>query len=51
MASRIELTQRYMGYQQNQHTDELLAMLADDVTMSSPMTGFVTVSSSGSVRH
>ena len=42
MVSRIELTQQYMGYQQNQQTDELLAMLADDVTMSSPMTGIVT---------
>lgn len=42
MASRIELTQQYMGYQRNQQTDEMLAMVADDVTMSSPMTGIVT---------
>ena len=42
MASRIELTQQYMGYQAKQQTDEMLAMLADDVTMSSPMTGIVT---------
>ena len=34
MASRIELTKQYMGYQQNQQTDEMLAMLADDVTIT-----------------
>ncbi len=42
MASRIELTQQCMSHQQNQQTDEMLAMLADDVTVSSPMTGIVT---------
>ena len=42
MASRIELTQQYMSHQQNRQTDEMLAMLADDVTMSSPMSGIVT---------
>jgi len=42
MASRIELAQQYMTYQQEQKMDETLAMLADDVVMSNPMTGTTT---------
>ena len=34
MASRSELVRQYMGYQQNQQTDEMLAMLADDVKIT-----------------
>lgn len=41
MASKIELAKQYMEYQQEQKIDELLAMLADDVTMSNPMTGTI----------
>ena len=42
MASRSDLTKQYMDYQREQKTDEMMDMLADDVTMSSPMTGTVT---------
>lgn len=42
MASRIELAQQYMGYQREQKTDEMLAMLAEDVVMNSPMTGTIS---------
>ena len=41
MATRIELTKQYMEYQRDQKIDELLKMLADDVTMSNPMTGTI----------
>ena len=39
MASKTELAQRYMALQRGQNFDELLEMMADDVTMSNPMTG------------
>ena len=42
MASRVDLAKQYMDYQREQKMDDLLAMLADDVTMSNPMTGTVT---------
>ena len=42
MATRIELTKQYMEYQRDQKIDELVAILADDVTMSSPMTGTIS---------
>lgn len=42
MATRIELAQQYMDYQRDKKTDELVAMLADDVTMSSPMSGTIS---------
>ena len=42
MATRIELTKQYMDYQNNQKFDELLEMLADDVTTSNPMTGMIS---------
>ena len=41
VASKIELTKQYMTFQSEQRVDELLEMLADDVTMSNPMTGTV----------
>lgn len=41
MATRIELTKQYMDYQRERKSDELLEMLADDVTMSNPMTGTI----------
>ncbi len=41
MASRIELVKQYMAFQNEQKLDELLEMLADDVTMSNPMTGTI----------
>lgn len=42
MASRVELAQQYMDYQREQKLDEMLTMLADDVTMSNPMTGTIS---------
>ena len=42
MASRIELVKQYMAFQTEQKLDELLEMLADDVTMSNPMTGTIS---------
>ena len=42
MASRVELAKQYMDYQREQKTDEMLELLADDVTMSNPMTGTTT---------
>ncbi len=41
MASRIELVKQYMAFQTEQKLDELLELLADDVTMSNPMTGTI----------
>ncbi|MGB2694915.1 MAG: nuclear transport factor 2 family protein [Dehalococcoidia bacterium] len=42
MASRIELATEYIGYQRDQKLDEMLAMLADDVVLTNPMTGAIT---------
>jgi hypothetical protein len=42
MATRIELARQYMEYQRDQKTEESLALLADDVVMSNPMSGTVT---------
>ncbi len=42
MATRIELTKQYMEYQRDQKYDELIEVLADDVMMSSPMTGTIS---------
>ncbi len=42
MASRIELVKQYMAFQSEQKLDELLELLADDVTMSNPMTGTIS---------
>ncbi len=41
VATRIELTKRYMDHLRDQKIDELLEMLADDVMMSNPMTGTI----------
>lgn len=41
MASRIELVKQYMALQSEQNVDELLALVADDVIMSNPMTGTI----------
>ena len=42
MATRIELAQQYMDYQREQKVHDLVAMMADDVTMSSPMSGTIS---------
>lgn len=42
MASRTDLARQYMEYQRDQKLAESLALLADDVVMSNPMTGTVT---------
>ena len=42
MATRIELTKQYMNHLRDQKIDKLLETLADDVTMSSPMTGMIS---------
>ena len=42
MASRTDLARQYIDYQRERKTDEMLAMLSDNVVMSSPMTGTVT---------
>lgn len=42
MASRAELTKQYMGLQREQKVDEMVDMLADDVTMTNPMTGTIS---------
>jgi len=42
MASRVELARQYMDYQRERKIDEMVAMLADDVVMSNPMTGTTT---------
>lgn len=42
MASREDLAKQYMDYQREGKIDEMLGMLADDVSMSSPMTGTIS---------
>ena len=42
MPTRLELAKQFMDYQRDQKTDDLVAMLADDVTMSNPMTGTIS---------
>ena len=42
MASRIDLARQYMELQRDQKTEESLALLADDVVMSNPMSGTIT---------
>lgn len=42
MASKVELARQYLDYQRERKLDEMLAMLADDVTMSNPMTGTIS---------
>lgn len=39
MASRIELAKQYLQLQADQKREESMAMLAEDVTMTNPMTG------------
>ena len=39
MASRIEIAQEYMRLLGGDSGDQMLAMLADDVVMTNPMTG------------
>jgi hypothetical protein len=41
MATKIELAKRYIELQRDHNTDEMIAMLADDVVMTTPMTGTV----------
>jgi hypothetical protein len=40
--SRIDLARQYMQHQRDQNFDAALAMLADDVVVSNPMTGTMT---------
>ena len=42
MASRLEIAKQYLELQQERKIDEMLGMLADDVSMSSPMTGTIS---------
>ncbi len=42
MASRVELTKQYMDMMRDQKMEDMLDLLADDVTMSNPMTGTTT---------
>ncbi len=42
MASRVEITKQYMDMMRDQKMDEMMDMLADDVTMSNPMTGTIS---------
>jgi hypothetical protein len=42
LASRLELAAQYMAFQQEQKFDELVDMLAEDVSMNSPMTGTIS---------
>ena len=42
MASKIDLAGKYMGCMRERKLDEMVAMLADDVSMTSPMTGTVS---------
>jgi hypothetical protein len=41
MASKIDLAKQYMQLQAEQKREESLGMLADDVTMTNPMTGTI----------
>jgi hypothetical protein len=42
MASKIDLAKQYMQLQQEQKREESLGMLAEDVTMTNPMTGTIS---------
>jgi len=42
MGDRIALARQYMELQRDNKIDEAVAMLADDVSMTNPMTGTVT---------
>jgi SnoaL-like domain len=42
MASRVEIAKQYMDLMREQKMDEMMDALADDVTMSNPMTGTIT---------
>jgi hypothetical protein len=42
MADRKQLARQYMDLQRDQKIDEAVAMLADDVTSTNPMTGTAT---------
>ncbi len=42
MADRIEIAKNYMAYQGSGNIDGAVALLADDVTISNPMTGTTT---------
>lgn len=41
MASKIDLAKQYMGLLQERKMEEMMDMLADDATMSNPMTGTI----------
>lgn len=41
MTSKTELAQQYLSYQQERQIDDLLAMLADHVTMTLPLLGVI----------
>ena len=42
MASKIEIVKQYMDCVRERKLDEMVAMLADDVSMTTPMTGTVS---------
>lgn len=42
MTSKVELAKQYMDLQRERKVDEMVEMLADDVTMTNPMTGTIT---------
>ena len=42
MASRLEIAKQYLELQQERKTDEAVALLADDVVLTNPMTGAIT---------
>lgn len=42
MASNVELAKQYMELVRERKMDEMMDLLADDVTMSNPMTGTIT---------
>ncbi len=42
MSTRIDIAVQYMQLLGSDNTDEILAMLADDVVMTNPMTGTTT---------
>jgi hypothetical protein len=42
MADRMEIARNYLEYQRDGKVDEAVALLADDVVLTNPMTGTVT---------
>lgn len=53
MADRIQTARNYLEFQRDGKVDEAVALLADDVVLSNPMTGTVTgkVAAEQSIRN